>query len=400
MSNKKSDDKFDQFKSPPCAISPSVQDNELFLATHQELNKQEEEKPHFGKWYHEIEDGKRVQCDLCPRYCKIRDGQRGFCFVRKNIGNKMALTTYGKSSGFCVDPIEKKPLNHYYPGQSIFSFGTAGCNLGCKFCQNWDISKSREIDSLTQKASPMELAQAAKRLGCIGVAFTYNDPVIFAEYAIDIAHACHEIGLKTVAVTAGYITSEAREDFFSVMDATNVDLKGFTTQFYKKICFANLGPILDTLKYLKDETDVWFEITNLIIPDTNDSNTEIQAMVDWILAELGPDIPVHFTAFHPDFKMMDLPPTPPETLIRAREIALKSGLKYAYTGNIHNPEGDSTYCPKCNELLINRDWYNLGVYNIKNNKCRFCGEKISGTLPDHKGDWGRKRLSVTDIDKK
>lgn len=332
----------------------------------------------IGKWFHKIQQGQRIQCDLCPRLCKIKDGQRGFCFVRKNINNKMILTTYGRSSGFCVDPIEKKPLNHFYPGSKILSFGTAGCNLGCKFCQNWDISKSRETDKLANLASPEDIAQTAKELGCIGVAFTYNDPVIFAEYAIDIAHYCHKLGLKTVAVTAGYIMPKPRTEFFAVMDAVNVDLKAFTKTFYKKICYAELAPVLETLKYLKTETNIWFEITNLIIPNTNDSETEITQLIYWIKEELGTDIPLHFTAFHPDYKMNDLPATPISTLKKARNIALNAGLHYVYTGNIINKIGDSTYCPHCDYLLIQRNWHKIVQYNLKNNTCPKCNTKIPG----------------------
>ncbi len=346
-----------------------------------------------GRFWEKEKDG-RILCKLCPRYCRLHDGQRGFCFVRQNIGGQMVLTTYGRSSGFCIDPIEKKPLNHFYPGTSVLSFGTAGCNLGCKFCQNWDISKSREIDRLTDEASPQKIADAAKQLGCRSVAFTYNDPVIFAEYAIDIAKACHAIGIKTVAVTAGYITPEAREEFYQHMDAANVDLKGFTESFYKNITLGALQPVLDTLKYLKYETNVWFEITNLLIPGENDSDQEIHAMSEWIRDNLGVDVPLHFTAFHPDFKMLDKPNTPPQTLTHAREIALSKGLRYVYTGNVHDRVGSSTYCPHCKKLLLERDWYVLGEYHIKNGKCDSCGTAVPGFFENKIGDWGAKRVPV------
>ena len=311
---------------------------------------------YVGRYWKKIEDG-RILCELCPRYCRLGDGQRGFCFVRQNIGGQMVLTTYGRSSGFCIDPVEKKPLNHFYPGTGILSFGTAGCNLGCKFCQNWDISKSREFDRLTDEASPEKIARAAKALQCKSVAFTYNDPVIFAEYAIDIARECRKLGIKTVAVTAGYMTDKSRPEFYKYMDAANVDLKGFTEEFYKNITLGALQPVLDTLVYLKRETNVWFEITTLLIPEVNDSDKEIHAMSEWIARELGFDVPLHFTAFHPDFRMLDKPNTPPSTLTRARAIALSKGLRYVYTGNVHDPEGSSTYCHSCKELLIGRDWY-------------------------------------------
>ncbi|PIW37888.1 MAG: AmmeMemoRadiSam system radical SAM enzyme, partial [Hydrogenophilales bacterium CG15_BIG_FIL_POST_REV_8_21_14_020_62_31] len=275
------------------------------------------ETSHPGRWWHSLDDG-RVQCDLCPRDCKLHEGQRGACFVRKMVGGRMVLTTYGRSSGFCVDPIEKKPLNHFYPGTSVFSFGTAGCNLACKFCQNWDISKSKDMDRLMDAAQPAEIARTAKRLGCKSVAYTYNDPVIFAEYAIDTAVACRAAGLKNVAVTAGFIHAEPRVEFFAAMDAANVDLKGFSDDFYVKYCGGHLQPVLDTLVYLKHETDVWLEVTNLLIPTVNDSDAEIRRLVEWLLKELGPHVPLHFSAFHPDYKLLDLPPTPAETLKRAR----------------------------------------------------------------------------------
>ncbi len=336
----------------------------------------------------------KIKCDLCPRACVIGEGQHGFCLVRQNHGNQMILTTYGRSSGFCVDPIEKKPLNHFYPGQPILSFGTAGCNLGCRFCQNWDISKAKKLDKLQQQASPYKIAKAGKDLNCVGIAFTYNDPVIFAEYAIDIAKECQEIGLKTVAVTAGYIMPKARKEFYQHIDAANVDLKAFTQSFYKRLCMANLDPILETLCYLKHETNVWFEITNLVIPTHNDAYKEIDEMTKWAMKHLGPDVPLHFTAFHPDFKMNDLPRTPDEHLIKARKIALENGLNYVYTGNMHNHETASTYCPECEHLLIERDWYELGKYHIKDNCCEFCGTKIPGHFTNEKGEWGRKRLPV------
>ncbi len=347
----------------------------------------------FGRYWHRVEDGK-IQCDLCPRYCQVKDGQRGFCFVRKNIGGRMALTTYGRSSGFCIDPIEKKPLNHFYPGTSVLSFGTAGCNLGCRFCQNWDISKSRETERLSDSASPMQIARTAEEYGCRSVAFTYNDPVIFAEYAIDIAAACRERGICTVAVTAGYITEEARPEFFAAMDAANVDLKAFSENFYHKLCAGHLQPVLDTLKYLVLETDVWVEITTLLIPGANDSEGEIRSLCEWIATELCVDIPLHFTAFHPDFRMTDYPPTSSKTLSWARKIALEAGLQYVYTGNVVDRAGGSTYCPACGKLLIERDWYELGAYNLDGNACRFCGHAVAGRFDEKPGEWGRRRQPI------
>ncbi len=351
-------------------------------------------KNFIGRYWTKQKD-KRILCELCPRYCSLNEGQRGFCFVRQNVDGEMVLTTYGRSSGFCIDPIEKKPLNHFYPGTSILSFGTAGCNLGCKFCQNWNISKSRQWDSLTDEASPEAIAQCAKEMNCKSVAFTYNDPVIFAEYAIDIARTCHALGIKTVAVTAGYITDKARPEFFEHMDAANVDLKAFSEQFYKKITLGALQPVLDTLMYLKQKTKVWFEITTLLIPGENDSDGELNAMCEWISRELGADVPLHFSAFHPDFHMLSYPSTPPETLTRARGIAMAAGLKYVYTGNVHDPEGGSTYCKECGQQLIERDWYELGQCNLKNkNECSACGAVCAGVFDDQPGVWGSKRRPV------
>jgi len=347
-----------------------------------------------GRWWHRLDDG-RVQCDLCPRDCRLHEGQRGACFVRQREGDAIVLTTYGRSSGFCIDPIEKKPLNHFYPGSSVLSFGTAGCNLACKFCQNWDISKSREMDTLMDDASPEAIAEAAERAGSRSVAFTYNDPVIFAEYAMDAADACHARGIKAVAVTAGYIGTEARREFYAKMDAANVDLKGFTDEFYVKLCGAHLQPVLDTLVYLKHETDVWFEITTLLIPGKNDSPAEIEAMSKWIIRELGPDVPLHFTAFHPDYKMMDLPRTPAATLTRARDIALREGIGYVYTGNVHDRAGGTTFCPGCRKPLIVRDWHEILSYNLTpEGQCRHCAARLPGCYEHYDGAWGRRRVPV------
>ena len=346
------------------------------------------------KYWHKLDDN-RVQCDLCPRFCKLKEGQRGLCFVRANENDQIVLTTYGRSSGFCVDPIEKKPLNHFLPGTPVLSFGTAGCNLACKFCQNWDISKSREIDTLADAASAEKIAETAERLNCRSVAFTYNDPVIFLEYAVDVAAACREKGIKTVAVTAGYICDEPRVEFYNAMDAANVDLKAFTEDFYYKLTGGHLQTVLDGLKYLKHETDVWFELTTLLIPGKNDSNDELNQMTQWVVEALGPDVPMHFTAFHPDWKMLDIPATPQSTLVRAREIALKNGVRYAYTGNVHDKAGESTYCHHCGSMLIGRDWYVLSEWNLDANACcRQCGTPLVGIFEGQPGNWGSKRLPV------
>ena len=347
-----------------------------------------------GRYWHPLADG-RVQCDVCPRFCRVREGQRGLCFVRAAQGGAMVLTSYGRSSGFCVDPIEKKPLNHFLPGTPVLSFGTAGCNLTCKFCQNWDISKSREIDTLADAASPETLGRAAEALGCRSVAFTYNDPVIFLEYAVDVAAACRERGIKTVAVTAGYICPEPRAEFYRHMDAANIDLKGFTEAFYYKLCSAHLAPVLETLIYLKRETDVWFEVTTLLIPGENDSNSELAALSAWFADNLGPDVPLHFTAFHPDFKMLDTPRTPHATLTRARTIARDHGLRYVYVGNVHDDDAGSTFCHGCGTKVIGRDWYVLGTWHLSDDgHCRSCGTRVPGVFDGAPGTWGSKRRPV------
>jgi pyruvate formate lyase activating enzyme len=344
-----------------------------------------------GRYWHRLEDG-RVQCDLCPRFCKLREGQRGLCFVRACAKGRMVLTTYGRSSGFCVDPIEKKPLNHFLPGTPVLSFGTAGCNLTCKFCQNWDISKARAFDRLQDLATPEAIAEAALRSGSRSVAFTYNDPVIFLEYAVDVAQACRERGIKTVAVSAGYICAEPRVEFYRHMDAANIDLKAFTEGFYRKLCTGALGPVLETLAYLKHETDVWFEITTLLIPGENDAPEEIAALSQWVLDRLGPEVPLHFTAFHPDWKMLDTPPTPPRTLTEARRIARDIGLRYVYTGNVHDEAGQSTACHACGARLIGRDWYELTGWGLTHDgRCASCGEPCPGVFDGPPGTWGQRR---------
>jgi pyruvate formate lyase activating enzyme len=340
-------------------------------------------------------EGDRVRCDVCPRECKLREGQRGMCFVRARRGGEVVLTSYGRSSGFCVDPIEKKPLNHFLPGSAVLSFGTAGCNLACDFCQNWDISKSREMDTLAAAASPERIAEEAERAGCRSVAFTYNDPVIFMEYAMDVADACRERGIRSVAVTAGYISPDPRAEFYGHMDAANVDLKAFSEDFYFRVTKSHLQPVLDTLVYLKHETRVWFEITTLLIPGLNDGDAELEAMTAWIVEKLGPDVPLHFSAFHPDYKMRDRPRTPPETLSRARRIAKAAGVRHAYTGNVHDKEGGSTRCHGCGALLVERDWYELGRYTLSDDgHCRACGARCPGVFDGPKGHWGRKRLPL------
>ncbi|HSR72108.1 MAG TPA: AmmeMemoRadiSam system radical SAM enzyme [Kiloniellales bacterium] len=347
-----------------------------------------------GRHWHRLDDG-RIQCDLCPRFCRLQEGQRGLCFVRARQGDAVRLTTYGRSSGFCIDPIEKKPLDHFLPGTPVLSFGTAGCNLTCKFCQNWDISKARAFDRLQAEASPEAIAAAAEERGCRSVAFTYNDPVIFLEYALDVAEACRARGLATVAVSAGYMTAAPRAEFYRHMDAANIDLKGFTERFYKRLCSAALGPVLETLEYIRHETGTWLEITTLLIPGENDSPAEIEALSAWVLERLGPDVPLHFTAFHPDWKMLDTPPTPKATLVEARRIARAVGLRYVYTGNTHDEPGQSTYCHNCNARVIGRDWYEITAWALDDEgRCLGCGTPCAGVFDGPPGAWGRRRAPV------
>jgi len=350
-----------------------------------------------GRYWHRMDDG-RLQCDLCPRFCRLHDGQRGLCFVRARAQEQIVLTTYGRSSGFCIDPIEKKPLNHFLPGTPVLSFGTAGCNLACKFCQNWDMTKSRDFDRLQERAEPVEIARAAVSSDSRSVAFTYNDPVIFLEYAVDTAQACHQQGIRTVAVSAGYITEAPRTEFFRHMDAANIDLKAFTERFYWKLCGAHLQPVLETLQYLACETDTWIELTTLLIPGENDSEAEIDAMTQWILEHLGPDVPLHFTRFHPDWKMTDRAVTPTATLQRSRRIALRNGLHHVYTGNVHDFSGSSTYCHGCGALLIGRDWYELSSWNLVFDGgraiCRDCATPLAGLFEGQPGHWGSRRQAI------
>ncbi len=347
------------------------------------------------RYWHSVAAG-RVQCDVCPRACRMHDGQRGLCFVRGAEDGRVKFYSYGRSSGFCVDPIEKKPLNHFLPGSAVLSFGTAGCNLACKFCQNWDMSKSREMDTLAERASPAALAAAAERLGCASIAYTYNDPAVFMEYAIDVAGAARERGVRSVAVTAGYMCAAPRAEFFRHMDAANIDLKGFTEDFYRKVCGAELGAVLETLEYVHRETQVWLEVTTLLIPGLNDSDAELEALCAWFAAHLGPDVPLHFTAFHPDWKMRDVPPTPVATLLRARAVAQRHGLRYVYTGNVRDPDGGSTWCPGCGARLIGRDGYEIGGWGLSaSGRCTVCDTACPGVFAAGPGQWGARRARVT-----
>jgi pyruvate formate lyase activating enzyme len=345
-----------------------------------------------ARFWHPTAEG-RIQCDLCPRGCTLSPGQRAYCYVRGNEDGQMVLATYGRSSGFCLDPIEKKPLHHFLPGSAILSFGTAGCNLGCKFCQNWDISKARDDDRLAAPTTPEAIAAAAVAHGARAVAFTYNDPVIFAEWALDVAAACRAVGVRTVAVTAGYITPAARTEFFASMDAANVDLKAFSDDFYHRLCAAELGPVLDTLRYLA-RSSTWLEVTTLIIPGHNDGDRELDAMLAWYLDAVGPEVPLHLTAFHPDFRMPDVPATPPATLRRARQRALAAGVRHVYTGNIADPDGQTTRCAGCDQVLIERDGYRIRSYHLEGGACPRCARPLAGHFEAAAGTWGARRLPV------
>ena len=350
---------------------------------------------HETTYWHVLDDG-RVQCDVCPRACRLHEGQRGLCFVRARENDAIVSTTYGRSSGYCIDPIEKKPLNHFLPGTPVLSFGTAGCNLTCKFCQNWDISKSRDVDTLADAASPQAIAEAAVRLGCTSVAFTYNDPVVFLEYAVDTALACRAQGIRTVGVTAGYIEPGPRAELFGAMDAINIDLKGFTEEYYHKVCGGHLDRVLETIEWAVHESPAWIELTTLVVPGHNDSDAELTRMARWVIDHVGPDVPMHFSAFHPDWKMLDVPPTPPQTLARARSIAMDAGVHFAYTGNVHDPDGDTTFCPSCQTPVIERDWYEILRYDLDpQGACPTCGTVIPGVFEVAAGTWGRRRLPVT-----
>ncbi len=349
------------------------------------------------------EGGVLVECQVCPRLCRLAPGQRGFCFVRgrpsveeeAGEGPTLRLTTYGRSSGLCIDPIEKKPLAHFYPGTPVLSLGTAGCNLACKFCQNWESSRARDFDGRQREASPEAIAEAAVNRGCRSVALTYNDPVIFLEYAVDVAEAARARGLAAVAVTAGYLTRPARADLFAVMDAANVDLKAFTEDFYWRMTGGHLEPVKETLVYLARETRVWLEVTCLLIPGLNDSEREVRALAAWIADALGPTVPLHLSAFHPDHRLSEIEATPPATLARARLQAKEEGLHHVYTGNVHDPEGDTTWCPGCGSALIVRDWYELSAYRLsETGTCLACDRILEGHFEPHPGIWGRRREAV------
>ncbi len=322
--------------------------------------------------------GESVRCTLCPRRCRLAEGQHGFCFARKNLNGRVVCATYGLCTGLALDPIEKKPLYHFFPGSSVLSFGTIGCNLECKFCQNWTTSRCRDVAALQVHASPAEIATAAAGHGCKSVAYTYNEPIIWMEYALDTAKECARRGIKNVAVTAAYLAPEMRETFWPAMDAVNVDLKGFTEAFYEKYCRATLAPVLENLKFIAQETDAWLEITNLLIPGANDSPNDIRAMCDWIVKHLGANVPLHFSAFRPCYQMVDRPPTPLATLKRAYQLAVDAGLRYVYLGNVSAPGYESTQCSGCRQVVLGRNGFHITYRAMTGGACAFCGTKIAG----------------------
>lgn len=329
--------------------------------------------------YQNTLQGNKIQCTICPRNCKLSEGQSGFCHIRKNIDQNVVLTSYGYTTGLAIDPIEKKPLFHFYPGSKVLSFGTLGCNMGCAFCQNWQSSKSNGDSTLLEKVEPRQIAELAEKYGCKSVAFTYNDPTIFFEYAIDTAIECHKKGIKTVAVTAGYINPEPRKEFYSHMDATNIDLKAFNEDFYKRYCLASMEPILDTIKYVKHETNCWLELTTLLIEGENDSEEELIKECNWIKENVGVDTPLHFSAFHPAWKFMDRKPTSIATLMKAYEIAKDAGLRYVYTGNIISVNTSATYCHHCQKPVIKRMANEVLEYNLgPDGACPACKTRCAG----------------------
>ena len=329
------------------------------------------------KYQNILQNGK-VQCTICPRNCILSDGQEGFCHVRKNINQNIELLTYGYNTGLAIDPVEKKPLYHFYPSSPILSFGTLGCNMGCLFCQNWDISKSKANPQNLNKTPPQEVVDIAKKYKCKSVAFTYNDPIIFFEYAIDTAKLCRENNIKTVVVTSGFINEEPAKEFFEYMDGANIDLKGFSQRFYGKNCLAKLQPVLDTIKYAVNETNCHIELTTMLIEGENDSSEEIQAECEWILENLGDNVPIHFSAFFPHFKFEDRKATSFEALIKAYNIAKTVGLKYVYTGNLSNIETSTTYRKNCGEPIIIRSGYQILEYHLENSECEYCSAICDG----------------------
>lgn len=326
--------------------------------------------------YEKIGD-KKVQCNLCAHQCKINDGKKGICLVRENKDGTLYTLVYGRIISQNVDPIEKKPLFNFYPGTTAYSIATVGCNFKCQFCQNWEISQMVRDEHLIMgnEASPELIVENAKRYGSKSIAYTYTEPTIFFEYAYDTAKLAHESDIKNVFVTNGYMTEEAIKKIEPYLDAANVDLKSFSDDFYRKLCGAKLQPVLDALKLMK-KLGIWVEVTTLIIPTLNDSSEELREIAKFIFNELGEETPWHISRFYPAYKLRDKPPTPIETIHKAREIGLNEGLKYVYEGNVPGSTGENTYCPNCKNLVIQRWGYNILKKNIKDGICQHCNYKI------------------------
>jgi len=318
----------------------------------------------------------KVQCELCPHGCILRPGQRGDCGVRENIGGELKTLVYGIPCAVHIDPMEKKPLFHFLPASPVFSIATAGCNLRCRFCQNWTISQRTPEETNNYDLPPEKLVAAAGRNGCRSIAYTYSEPIVFYEYMYDSSRLAHKAGMKNVMVTAGYINQKPLKELAPLIDAANVDLKG-DNDYYRTVCGGTLQPVLDTIILMR-EKGIWVEITNLIVPTLNDRPEKIKWLVSWVYDNLGPDVPLHFSRFHPMYKLRNLPPTPEQTLKRARQTALEKGLRYVYVGNLRWPEGEATYCPSCGKVVIRRSGYTVLDNHLKNGKCKFCGETIPG----------------------
>ncbi|MDI6849512.1 MAG: AmmeMemoRadiSam system radical SAM enzyme [Candidatus Saccharicenans sp.] len=329
-----------------------------------------------ARYYRKLPD-REIKCDLCPRFCRLGDKERGFCGVRENQDGRYYTLVYGQVASLNVDPIEKKPFFHFLPGSGAFSLATAGCNLSCKFCQNWEISQMRPEQVKSVSLSPEALVASCERYDCPVIAYTYTEPVIFFEYMFDSSQLARKKGLRNVVVTAGYINPEPLADLLRVVDAVKVDLKAFNQKFYSEYVRGELQPVLQTIKQIA-RSGTWLEIVYLVIPTLNDNPAEIRDMCRYLKEEIGPDYPVHFSRFHPMYLVKNLPPTPVSTLERLREAALAEGLHYVYVGNVPGHPGENTYCPKCGNLIIERYGYVIRKKELSGNKCRYCGQTVAG----------------------